>query len=390
MHEKPTFLAQAFISFLFKQYKRKKVGCGTKWKRVRGAPPAADPVEEELVLDEDNGLSPEERELAQTLIDIENEAPMDTGEQAHDDAVIKSTRDRAISDMRLRGVMITDEQNKTALGMYPKVAGLARRVHDSASTLGVKFQNLVSADNKLIEERNTLTRRVPTRWNSDYACIDSHLYLRDPVEALTGQAGNKLSSFRLTSVQWSLPKEVKDVLGIFPVIPMIEDIEDALKRIINSAFPVLQKYHSLTDDCEVYKIAIVMCPDKKLQWFKDRGWTREDVEELRSLVVRRWEKSYKAKALQTTTPDVPTVPAEESSPWLTPTASTPIRAADDINTYLDDPVVPTIFMEAAGQMGRSDGGNDWPWSHVILALARCSHSRLGADGFRFLFSSGYA
>ncbi|KAJ7909565.1 hypothetical protein B0H13DRAFT_2330270 [Mycena leptocephala] len=295
-------VAKAFISFLFKQYKRKKVGCGTKWKRVRGAPPAADPVEEELVLDEDNGLSPEERELAQTLIDIENEAPMDTGEQAHDDAVIKSTRDRAISDMRLRGVMITDEQNKTVLGMYPKVAGLARRVHDSASTLGVKFQNLVSADNKLIEERNTLTRRVPTRWNSDYACIDSHLYLRDPVEALTGQAGNKLSSFRLTSVQWSLPKEVKDVLG-----------------------------------------------------FKDRGWTREDVEELRSLVVRRWEKSYKAKALQTTTPDVPTVPAEESSPWLTPTASTPIRAADDINTYLDDPVVPTIFMEAAGQMGRSDG-----------------------------------
>ncbi|KAJ7433236.1 hypothetical protein B0H11DRAFT_1939659 [Mycena galericulata] len=245
------------------------------------------------------------------------------------------------------------------------------RVHDSASTLGVKFQNLVSADNKLIEERNTLTRRVPTRWNSDYACIDSHLYLRDPVEALTGQAGNKLSSFCLTSVQWSLAKEVKDVLGIFvpatklfskketppvqPVIPMIEDIEDALKRIINSAFPVLQKYHSLTDDCEVYKIAIVMCPDKKLQWFKDRGWTREDVEELRSLVVRRWEKSYKAKALQTTTPDVPTVPAEESSPWLTPTASTPIRAADDINTYLDNPVVPTIFMEAAGQMGRSDG-----------------------------------
>lgn len=59
-------------------------------------------VEEEVVLEDDDGLSPEERKLAQTLVDIENEAPIDTGEQAHDDKVIKSTGDRAISEMRLR------------------------------------------------------------------------------------------------------------------------------------------------------------------------------------------------------------------------------------------------------------------------------------------------
>ncbi|KAJ7923967.1 hypothetical protein B0H13DRAFT_1864434 [Mycena leptocephala] len=99
--------------------KAPKVGRGTKRKRVQAGAPAPPPpviVEEELALDEDDGLAPEERELAQTLVDIENEAPINTGEQAHDEAVIRSVRDRAIAAMNRRSVKITDEQNRTALG----------------------------------------------------------------------------------------------------------------------------------------------------------------------------------------------------------------------------------------------------------------------------------
>ncbi|KAJ7106306.1 hypothetical protein C8R44DRAFT_745377 [Mycena epipterygia] len=110
-----------------------------------------------------------------------------------------------------------------------------------------------------------------------------------------------------------------------------------------------------------------MCPDKKLQWFKSCGWTAEAVEEVWQLVISQWEKSYKVIALQPPTLDVPSVPAVDYSPWLTPTARTPVRAtytcssdvhlferrtpvraADGIHSYLDDPPIPTIIMEAAG------------------------------------------
>ncbi|KAJ7659488.1 hypothetical protein B0H17DRAFT_902313, partial [Mycena rosella] len=89
------------------------------------------------------------------------------------------------------------------------------------------------------------------------------------------------------------------------VIPMFEDLEPALTKIksdtempniirvaAHAASLVLDKYHSLSDECEVYPVAIVMCPDKKLQWFVKRGWKTEDIEDIRRMVIRRWEMTY--------------------------------------------------------------------------------------------------
>lgn len=36
-----------------------------------------------------------------------------------------------------------------------------------------------------------------------------------------------------------------------------------------------------------------MCPDRKLKWFKDRGRTAAQIEEIRKLVINRWEQTYK-------------------------------------------------------------------------------------------------
>ncbi|KAJ7147415.1 hypothetical protein C8R43DRAFT_889998, partial [Mycena crocata] len=260
-------------------------------------------------------------------------APTDTGEQAHDDAAIRTTRGLAIAQMRARGIIISDEENKMALGIFPKVAGLARRVHDSNSTLGTSFSAFVQSDPKLPNDRDTLTRRVPTRWNSDKACLESHIYFRGPIESLTAVSAHKLQSFRLTDPQWQLAKVLNGILTIFDrptklfsrkevplvheIIPMIEDLERALIKVENAsdllpvvrvaahaALLILQKYHSLTDDCEIYRIAIgaqfphdkTMCPDKKLQWFTKRGWDNEAIEEVRQLVIRRWNQSYKSLA----------------------------------------------------------------------------------------------
>jgi hypothetical protein len=46
----------------------------------------------------------------------------DDGRDAHDSAIIKTTRDRAIEMMRLDGVVIDPEENKMALQLFPRVS----------------------------------------------------------------------------------------------------------------------------------------------------------------------------------------------------------------------------------------------------------------------------
>ena len=77
-----------------------------------------------------------------------------------------------------------------------------------------KFDNLVQADKDLSGDKETLDRRVPTRWNSDLACLDAHLYFRNPIEQLTGSAANKLQAFRLSDDQWSLAETLSAILEV--------------------------------------------------------------------------------------------------------------------------------------------------------------------------------
>src|SRR5882762_943979 len=93
-----------------------------------------------------------------------------------------------------------------------QVAGLARRVHDSP-TLQDKFDRLVIASD-LTGQKSALTRRVPTRWNSDFACLSSHVYFESPVKALTGDERNGLKDYELSKEQWALAKEVEGVLEV--------------------------------------------------------------------------------------------------------------------------------------------------------------------------------
>ena len=66
-----------------------------------------------------------------------------------------------------------------------QVAGLTRRVNDSG-TLRAKFDKLVESNhNELHGDKKTLDRRVATRWNSDLACLEAHIYFKIPVKQLT-------------------------------------------------------------------------------------------------------------------------------------------------------------------------------------------------------------
>lgn len=94
-----------------------------------------------------------------------------------------------------------------------KVAGLARRCHDSA-TLQEKFERLVAAQDSLEGQKSALDRRVPTRWNSDFACLAAHILFRTPVQQLVGDPKNGLSAYRLTEAQWALAEELSGVLEV--------------------------------------------------------------------------------------------------------------------------------------------------------------------------------
>ena len=91
-----------------------------------------------------------------------------------------------------------------------QVAGLARRVHDS-SLLQETFEKIVASTPALVGPKMMLDRRVPTRWNSDFVCLQAHVHFKTAVRMLT--TDSELSAYALSSKQWELAKQLVEVLS---------------------------------------------------------------------------------------------------------------------------------------------------------------------------------
>ncbi|GBE85812.1 Putative AC transposase OS=Zea mays PE=2 SV=2 [Sparassis crispa] len=216
-----SFRAKAFISFFFRQPKKKKVvkvAAGRKRKRSQG----------------DMQNRPEEFELSpgeavadgEQLMDGNHEdddmSAVDDGKAAHDDAAVKSVHAQAVNIAREEfGIEMTPKEESEALGLFAKVAGLARRLHDSL-TLQEKFEKLVDAQPELSGTKKALDRRMVTRWNSDFACLAAHIYFEIPVKQLTSDDRNDLQPYALSHAQWRLAKQLEPVLEILRALLMIE------------------------------------------------------------------------------------------------------------------------------------------------------------------------
>ncbi|KAL1673131.1 hypothetical protein EV122DRAFT_294382 [Schizophyllum commune] len=341
----------AILLFFYKQYKRKKRSDTAQDASAFMATEDVPNVDEEE--EEETHLAPEDEELAQTAAaQAEDDiAQSSAGEVEHDAAACKSMKDRAIYEMRLRDVTFSDQQAKESISIMTKVAGLARRINDAPSTLGVAFEKFVKSAPPENDDRNRISRRVATRWNSDFKCLDDYLALKAAVEALTSQSDLKLQVYRLTQRQWDLAKELRDLLRIFvpatesfsqketplisDVLEVLDDIKEDLTNIRDSplnldkkpASPVIriaahagllmtEKYFALMDDCEVYHIAIALSPDKKLQWFRDRDWDEDAIESVRALVLDRWTNTYAKDS--STAPPSPTRTVQEVCSQVAP------------------------------------------------------------------------
>ncbi|KJA15693.1 hypothetical protein HYPSUDRAFT_148731 [Hypholoma sublateritium FD-334 SS-4] len=172
-------------------------------------------TEEEIVLesgdeysdsgDEDNFAVNEEADA--TIEEVEE----DEGQTAHNDQVAKSVQERAVQYMQSHHVYLDADEVEEALQIFPRVAGLARRVHDS-STLKEKFDKLVSETESLEGNRTALVRRVPTRWNSDLDCLLAHFYFKEVIEQLTAIPSLGLKHYSLSDSQWKLAEDVREIL----------------------------------------------------------------------------------------------------------------------------------------------------------------------------------
>ncbi|EKM73503.1 hypothetical protein AGABI1DRAFT_18271, partial [Agaricus bisporus var. burnettii JB137-S8] len=96
---------------------------------------------EEVILD----VGDEDGDLVDGVIAEESELTVDAiqdddGHAAFNNSVARSVRDCAIQDMENMGVYLDEEEVQMASHIFPKVSGLARRVHDSP-TLKEAFDN---------------------------------------------------------------------------------------------------------------------------------------------------------------------------------------------------------------------------------------------------------
>lgn len=119
--------------------------------------------------------------------------------------------------------------------MGTQVSGLARRVSDSP-TIEAVFRELVDKDPELDKNQRALTRRVATRWNTDRAALNSHLYFKGPVQWLTGSSKHNLKRYALDDEQWVLAAELNNVLEV-----RIWLSKHAYKLIFNAFIQVFQE-----------------------------------------------------------------------------------------------------------------------------------------------------
>lgn len=139
------------------------------------------------------------------------------------DAPISKKNNTPLSAAQLRA------QKAMAVGIFPKVAGLARRIGDSP-TLKAKFDKLVDQQRQetpalLPGTKTRLDRRCPTRWNSDLTCLSAHVFFLRQIRTLVGAEAN-LEQYSLSDEQEALARELERVLQVNPSSLYFEDVTD--------------------------------------------------------------------------------------------------------------------------------------------------------------------
>ncbi|KAF5325375.1 hypothetical protein D9619_009657 [Psilocybe cf. subviscida] len=166
-----------------------------------------------------------------------------------------------------------------------------------------------------------MPRDVATRWNSTYDMLLFIIQHRNPINAMTADRSLNLRKYELDDEEWEIAGKLKDTLKIFKdatlyfsrgntpslsaVIPAMDHIDTSLATTIKDLSnptsiraalgvgkKMLNKYYNKTDHSEVYRIAMVLHPRHKLQYFKSAGWEEGWVDAAAEIVREEYDRSY--------------------------------------------------------------------------------------------------
>ncbi|KIJ90205.1 hypothetical protein K443DRAFT_37414, partial [Laccaria amethystina LaAM-08-1] len=146
------------------------------------------------------------------------------------------------------------------------------------------------------------------------------LAYRTPLDGLTGIREMKLRSYELSEEEWKIAGQLAGVLDIFKqatlffsaqtpnlskVIPAMDYIDKHLASgAVNAKYlpsirasmllgkQLLNKYYNMTDHSEVYRIAMVLDPKRKLDYFRSAGWEEEWIETARGIIEAEFDRGY--------------------------------------------------------------------------------------------------
>ncbi|KAJ6602265.1 hypothetical protein B0H10DRAFT_1716380, partial [Mycena sp. CBHHK59/15] len=66
----------------------------------------------------------------------------------------------------------------------------------------------------------------------------------------------------------------------------------SIKSALKLAKKVMNKYYSATDESKVYRVAMVLHPNIKLEYFRSRRWETKWVDTAKSLVRAKYDSNY--------------------------------------------------------------------------------------------------
>ncbi|GLB43472.1 putative protein dimerization activity [Lyophyllum shimeji] len=265
--------------------------------------------DEELALRElEAGLDEEEEAMKDAEGDDESEDPDDEDLEEWVDEI---------------DALTTEERKTLHLAVLPvrrvlaKLRKLAFKIINSTTILLPAWKAQLA---KLKLAIRIMPRDVRTRWNSTYDMLSFALSYKEGLVALTGDVTNGLRAFELSAAEWEIVgqlqltlKALKDATLYFSrgtpnlpyVIPVMDRIDTlfttalkptengpAMRAAIEMAKRTLNRYYSLTDGSEVYRIAMVLHPRHKLEYFERAGWKQDWIKTAHTLVRDVYNRSY--------------------------------------------------------------------------------------------------
>jgi hypothetical protein len=143
---------------------------------------------------------------------------------------------------------------------------------------------------------------------------------RTAIDAMTADKTLKLRKFELETEEWAIAEDLVAVLlqyknatlffsqdsaSVAAVIPAMDRIANQLNYQTGKAYhpsliaamklahKKMDCYYSLTDSSTVYRIAMVLHPGMKLEYFRNQHWEEEWIEEAECLVQEEYIAKYK-------------------------------------------------------------------------------------------------